>query len=456
MSPARFKQIRRLLWIYFWLLILEGALRKWVLPGLATPLLLVREPVALLALLWGWPLLRKRRWQQWLQPLFAIGPLAFLVAISVGHGDIFTALYGLRVLVLQLPLIFLYATVFNRADVISFAWVMLWLSIPMTLLLVLQSNQPDSHILNTGAGGLGSASFQGSLGRSRPSATFSFITGVVSFYSMAAASLLLLLYNVRITQAGRLICILAGISLVVALPVSISRSLLAGYIMVVIAAVAALVLARARLWPLFVSLISLTLAIFIATMIPAFQVTSEAFIARWTDAGSQSGEERAAVGDTGVALGQIQGRVLPGFTEPFERLGNAPILGHGIGMGSNVGAQRLGISNLELGEGGWDISFGELGIVLGLLFVIWRIALSVWILRLALQAAALGNQLPLILAGTSFLPLMSGQLNQPTGLGFIVLLGGLTLAALNGSYPKSVILRSSAPEPIGSSLGSTE
>ena len=126
MSPARFKQIRRLLWIYFWLLILEGALRKWVLPGLATPLLLVREPVALLALLWGWPLLRKRRWQQWLQPLFAIGPLAFLLAISVGHGDIFTALYGLRLLVLQLPLIFLYATVFNRADVISFAWVMLW------------------------------------------------------------------------------------------------------------------------------------------------------------------------------------------------------------------------------------------------------------------------------------------------------------------------------------------
>ena len=148
MTPARIKQIRWLLWFYFWLLIFEGALRKWLLPGLANPLLLAREPVALLALYWAWPLLRKRQFQQWLQPLFVIGPIGFLFAISVGHGDIFTALYGLRVLVLQLPLIFVFASVFDRADVIRFAWVLLSLSIPMTVLLVLQSNQPDSHILN--------------------------------------------------------------------------------------------------------------------------------------------------------------------------------------------------------------------------------------------------------------------------------------------------------------------
>src|SRR3546814_1990531 len=39
------------IWVYFILLIFEGALRKWVLPGLATPLLVVRDPVALLLLL---------------------------------------------------------------------------------------------------------------------------------------------------------------------------------------------------------------------------------------------------------------------------------------------------------------------------------------------------------------------------------------------------------------------
>ena len=436
MSPKRLKNLRRVLWLYFCLVLLEGALRKWALPGLSNPLLLVREPLALLALYLGWPLLSKRQWQQWLRPLFIISPFAFVFTLGVGHGDLVTALYGLRVLVLQMPLIFVFASAFDRADVIRFAWVMLLLSIPMTVLIVLQSNSPDTHILNMGAGGTGSASFTGAEGRSRPSGTFSFITGVVSFYSLSASSLLLLLYNTRPSWAGRLICILAGIALVVALPVSISRSLLAGYIMVVVFAVAALVLARVNLWALFASLIALVLAISIATLIPAFQETSVAFASRWEAAGTTSEDQRAEEGDVGVAAGVIEDRVLPGFTEPFERLAHAPILGHGIGMGSNVGAQRLKVDNLVLGEGGWDISFGELGIVLGLVFVLWRIALSFWILRLSLRAAAAGNQLPLILAGCSFFPLLQGQISQPTALGFIVMTAGLTLAAFKSSFPK--------------------
>ena len=44
-----------------------------------------------------------------------------------------------------------------------------------------------------------------------------------------------------------------------------------------------------------------------------------------------------------------------------------------------------------------------------------------------------GNRLPLILIGASFLEVLSGQLAQPTGLGFLVVTAGLTLAAFNGS-----------------------
>lgn len=38
---------RKAIWIYIFLLIFEGALRKWFLPSLATPLLLVRDPIAI-------------------------------------------------------------------------------------------------------------------------------------------------------------------------------------------------------------------------------------------------------------------------------------------------------------------------------------------------------------------------------------------------------------------------
>src|SRR5258708_2827447 len=45
--PDESKSIRRLIWLYFWLLIFEGALRKWVVPSLSSVLLLARDPVVI-------------------------------------------------------------------------------------------------------------------------------------------------------------------------------------------------------------------------------------------------------------------------------------------------------------------------------------------------------------------------------------------------------------------------
>src|SRR5438094_8589930 len=41
------QRVRQLIWLYFWLLLIEGALRKWVMPRYSNPLLLVRDPVPL-------------------------------------------------------------------------------------------------------------------------------------------------------------------------------------------------------------------------------------------------------------------------------------------------------------------------------------------------------------------------------------------------------------------------
>lgn len=440
MKRATRRRLRQLLWLYFWLLIFEGALRKWVLPGLSNPLLLVRDPIALLAVWWGWPLLQQRRWQIWVLPLLIFGSLGGLLAVAVGHGDLFTAVYGARVFLLQLPLIFVFAAVFDRRDVLRFAWVLLWLSIPMTLLLATQSSLPDSHILNAGPGGFGTAAYQGALGRSRPPGTFTFINGVVSFYALAAASLFMVLYGSKVRQRGRLFCMVAGIALVVALPVSISRSLLAGYLLVMTAVIATLVIARVKLLPLVAGLAAVMIAFGLATTVPAFQDTSAAFLARWEGAGAASGAVREEVGDLGIATDQLRDRVLPSFTRPFGSLERIPLLGYGVGMGSNVGAQRLGASGgFLLGEGGWEVILGELGPLLGVLFIVWRVALALWMLRIALRAASRGNRLPLILIGASFLDVLSSQLSQPTGLGFTVLGGGLTLAACN-SEPQAPLV----------------
>jgi len=52
--------LKKLFWAYFLLLIFEGALRKWIVPGLSAPLLLIRDPLGLLILIeafrtYKWP-----------------------------------------------------------------------------------------------------------------------------------------------------------------------------------------------------------------------------------------------------------------------------------------------------------------------------------------------------------------------------------------------------------------
>ncbi len=440
-------RIRQLLWIYFWLLIFEGALRKWILPGLSNPLLLVRDPVALLALWWGLPLLNQCRWRPWLQSLFVIGLTSFVLAITVGHGDIPTAAFGARVLLLQLPLIFLYASVFDRSDVIRFAWALALLSLPMTILLVGQSNLPSTHILNVAPGGVDSAVFSGALDRFRPPGVFSFITGVSFFYSLAASALFLLLYDTNLLRRGRLICLLVAIALVVALPVSISRSLFAGYLQVVLATISALILSRGSSTRLITGLIGLVLGLSIAVNIPAFQDTSDAFVARWEQAAISENSDDARLAG-GLAI--FQSRVLGGFTQPLSTLDNVRFLGYGIGIGSNVGAQRIGgAMEFLVGEDGWESTLGEMGVPLGLAFLAWRVALAFSMLKQALQSALQGNRLPLILAGSSLLPLVNGQIGQPTNLGFILFSAGLTLAACNaGSPSKTILIRSSNCFPV--------
>src|SRR5450432_2166737 len=45
---SRHEDIKRWLWIYFWLLIFEGALRKWTFASASNIFLVVRDPVVLI------------------------------------------------------------------------------------------------------------------------------------------------------------------------------------------------------------------------------------------------------------------------------------------------------------------------------------------------------------------------------------------------------------------------
>src|SRR5690606_5307975 len=99
----RDRLLKQGIWLYFLLLIFEGALRKWFLPGLSTPLLLIRDPISL------WLIIKV--WQRGLLPsnfyltgIVLVGTAGIFTAIFIGHGSLPVALFGARILLVHFPL----------------------------------------------------------------------------------------------------------------------------------------------------------------------------------------------------------------------------------------------------------------------------------------------------------------------------------------------------------------
>jgi hypothetical protein len=101
----------------------------------------------------------------------------------------------------------------------------------------------------------------------------------------------------------------------------------------------------------------------------------------------------------------------------------------GLGAGTNAGAALLGTKGFRWGEGEWPRVIFEAGPVLGLLYLFWRVWLTVAVGRAALRASARGALLPLLLWGACAHLVLMGQWGQTSIQGFAVFTLGLSLAA---------------------------
>src|SRR4051812_37387846 len=109
-------RIKILIWVYVALLIFEGAFRKWWLPSLAQPLLIVRDPVLLLiyilAIVEGvFPS------NTFTLSLGALAAASVVTSLAAGQSNFIVIAYGLRINYLHLPLMWIMGRVLNRDDV---------------------------------------------------------------------------------------------------------------------------------------------------------------------------------------------------------------------------------------------------------------------------------------------------------------------------------------------------
>ena len=423
-KAAAIESLKKGIWVYFVLLISEGALRKWVLPGLSTPLLIVRDPVAIWLLIVAYrnglfPL------NNYVIAMVSIGVAAVFTALMVGHHSLLVAIYGARILLFHFPLIFLIGKIFDREDVLQLGRIVLWMAIPMFALITLQFYSPQSDFVNKGIGSdsLGGG-FSGALGYYRPPGTFSFTTGNTQFWSLVGVFVIYFWLN--LAQINRILLTAATVALVASIPLSISRGLLIQIVLSIIFAFASISRTPRLLGRMLVAIVGLVVIVALLSNLSFFKNAIGVLTSRFDDASQSEG----TINDT------IVNRIGAGILEPFENP-DFPFFGFGIGMGTNAGARLLvGRSDVFLiAEGEWGRLIGEMGAFFGLAAIGLRLHMSFRMLIESYKRLKINNLLSWIMVSVSLQAVAQGQWAQPTALGFGIVMGGLTIAAMNDRIP---------------------
>jgi diacylglycerol kinase len=427
-AAEKHRNIKALIWLYLWLWIFEGAIRKWVLPQLAGPLLIIRDPLVigiyLLAIRAGiFPknfFIKAIIFQAF---VFSLGGF-YTVITAEANLPVGVILFGIRTNFLHLPLIFIIAQLFNIDDVKCAGKWLLLLAAPMALLMVYQFNSPAENIINVGAG-IGASQLASAGGKIRPAATFSYISAAAQYLGLVATFVIYGLFNSKVYPYWLLI--VSGLSLVLAVSVSGSRTAI-GMVAGVLLCLVVSFLVRPALLGKSYKFLVLICAVYIGiTSTPVFYEGMEVLSSRAEDSGKAE-----------ASKGGILGRFFNDMLEPFNYVDQLPPLGYGPGVGTNVGAVLLtGKVQFTLSEGEWGRIIFESGVVLGLLYILLRIALVGWMGRVSIKNAAQGNVLPILLFGNCSLTFLNGQFSRSSDVGFAVLTAGLCLAAANCIFNKS-------------------
>jgi hypothetical protein len=430
-AEKRMDLIRKLIWLYIFLWLFEGGLRRWFLPGLATPLLVVRDPIAV-AIYFLASANKIFPSNFFISSAIFLGLLSFVNAVCIGHGNLLVAAYGVRCDFLHVPLIFIMGKALRQQDIIKLAKVAMWVSVPYTMLLIAQFYEPQDAWVNRGVGGnLKGAGFSGALDHFRPPGTFSFISGPAQLYPLFTACwfTLLLMRKLPLWMMTA-----AGGAILISIPISISRDFFLSVTIVAIAGVFAMVAGgRFSFKLIFQFAFAAALVVWLAGKSTAFQDGMDAFGSRWQSATVDAGGFKDAIVD----------RVIDGL---FGSFGNVTATGLGTGFSTNVG--QIALTD-KFGFGASESEWGRLlfddGYIIGSLFILYRIALAGFVLLTSLRAWRRRSPIALLFCAASFILVLEGPWGQPTSLGSAVIGGGLVLASATSFKPDDVKKTRSRP-----------
>lgn len=414
------RSLRLAVWLYFLLLIFEGALRKWALPQFSSALLLVRDPIAIWILFEAYRC-RTFRFESNVLLALVLASMALITAMLFGHGDMFVGMFGARVFLIYIPLMFAIGWSLDLDDVERIGRWVLVISIPMTILVLAQFYSPQSAWVNRGVGGnLDGGGFSGAMGYMRPPGTFSFTNGLALFYGLNAAFIFYFIFFSD-RRIGRVLITGATLALLAAIPFTISRSVLFSVVISLGFALVATAYRPGYFVRFLTGLLVIAALVLAILQTESAQIGLDVFVSRFNTANEVEGGTARILED----------RILGGMLFPLVNSDRLPFWGYGIGLGTNAGAViTKGEMVFLISEGEWGRLIGELGLLLGLVAIGQRVWISFGTLGAAFLQLQKRNFLPWMIMSFALPNLLQGQFAQPTSLGFAIFAGGLAIASL--------------------------
>ena len=413
--------IKKLIWAYFFLLLFEGALRKWFLPSLSQGLLIIRDPLVIwiyyLSYIKGlFPLNNK-----YLIKCFQWVLLAVVLSFLINQAHPLTIAYGARTNFLHFPLIFIMARVLSWENVMNYGKAFLILSLPMTWIVAQQFQGDAQDIINTAAGGIGSQ-LETSGGKVRASGTFSFVSGIVFYYCFTVAYII---YGFLIKGSFPKWMVYLGTSAtLLAMVTAGSRAVIAECLQVV-ACIAFLAYYKpSEFGKIAGSVFGFsTLALIIYSQIDLFQEGLKFLSLRFEEAANVEGTPVQAYFNRYYAM----------LAAPYYYSLWTDWFGTGLGTATRAGSALGG--GWGFAENAWSRPITESGVIIGTLFIAWRIWITKDLLVSCIRAVKRGSYLAIFLFGAVGPILLFGLFGQPTNLGFAAFGGGLCLAAAVSQKP---------------------
>jgi len=401
----------KIFFLYLIVLIFEGCLRKWIFPSFQLALFFIRDPLVIYLY---YQALKNGLWPSNTK-LLDIGiyisffsTVFFLLYSIFTDIDIKFLIYGLRNYFLYIPFPFLIYKYLDIKTLRKIVDTIILLSIPISILVVIQSILPSSHVLNAGIDESFTPLGGGVL---RTQGTFTSILGQSFYISILWACLIsALVDNGKFCSLNSLTLKVLLLPSLIILFVSGSRT---AFVFVIV------YLSVFLIYSLFFSkdirfkqrsvivilLISISSMIIISTKVLDFQL--QTILERSQGAADDYG---------GTPGADMIDRVLFSFTSFTKILSTVPIYGYGLGYGGNAASTLEIVLPNEVSPRDLEEELArnifELGPIFGGVYILYRLNLAFWILRrVCLLPTKSGSTLfPILLSSFSIYMLMIGFL----------------------------------------------